>query len=222
MVGTRFSELRAFKKQFGHCKVPKHWAPNPVLGDWVSTQRTQRDKISAQRRRRLAKLGFVWQLTVMSPAITWDERFQELAIYKKRFGHCEVPPTWPENQPLAEWTRRQRGRDMKKLSAEQRRRLTDLGFCWTPRESNWEQRFGELQNFWQTHGHCNVPRRWMNDPHLRGWALRQRYRAQTLSAERVRKLDRLNFKWLGAKRGVTRSRISGRFVESSVQVGSAP
>ena len=152
----------------------------------------------------------------------WHSHHYRMEIFSILCISCIEPPEESESQPLAEWIFRQRGKDMKKLTAEQRRRLTDLGFCWTPRESNWEQRFGELQKFWQAHGHCNVPRRWMNDPHLRGSALRQRYRAQTFSAERVRKLDQLNFKWLGAKRGVTRSRISGRFIERSVHVGSVP
>jgi hypothetical protein len=210
-----FSQLAAFKKQFGHCLVPKGWKDNLTLGDWVSTQRTNRNRISPQRRRRLTKLGFVWRLIAMSPRKAWEERYQELAAFKKRFGHCEVPLNWRENSPLGLWVRRQRGRDKEHLSATQAARLTRMGFQWTRRrENNWEQRFAQLEGFHKQYGHCNVPRRWQANPGLREWSLRQRYRKETLSDHRVRKLDRLGFRWLGPRRGTGRSRVTGRFVEN--------
>ena len=43
--------------------------------------------------------------------------------------------------------------------------------------------------------------------------MRQRYRKHTLSAEREGKLDKLDFRWLGPKKGRTHSKITGRFVE---------
>jgi hypothetical protein len=162
----------------------------------------------------LEALGFEWQLKPMSPAKTWVERFQELTDFRKRFGHADVPGTWPENQPLSEWVRRQRGRDQPKLTSQQRRRLDELGFRWALRESDWEQRFSELRAFWQRHGHCDVPRQWSENPGLHGWVLRQRYRKHTLSAERISKLDELNFRWPTPEGGTIRSPITGRFVVS--------
>jgi hypothetical protein len=85
---------------------------------------------------------------------------------------------------------------------------------WTPREENWEERFYELQSFQKQYGHCKVPRNWEKSPGLRSWALRQRYRKETLSAERIQKLDRLGFRWMGPSRGKKQSRVTGRFVES--------
>lgn len=107
---------------------------------------------------------------------------------------------------------RQRGRDKAKLTPEQRRRLDELGFYWALREMNWEQRFSELGSFWEKHGHCDVPRRWPDNPGLRGWVLRQRYRKHTLRADRIRKLDGLNFRWLSVEGGTARSTTTGRFV----------
>jgi hypothetical protein len=34
--GKRFQQLREFKVQFGHCRVPQRYAANPKLGPWVS------------------------------------------------------------------------------------------------------------------------------------------------------------------------------------------
>jgi len=211
---ARFTELRAYKKQFGDCRVPKGWPPNPGLGDWVGTQRSQQKQLSADRRRRLTKLGFTWRVNLMSPMESWEERFQELVAFHQRFGHCEVPRPWPENKALAEWVRRQRGRDEGNLSVVQRQRLNEIGYRWNPRDSNWEQRFNELKSFWKANGHCNVPRDFKKNTGLRGWVLRQRYRKETLGADRVRKLDGLKFRWLGPNGGQVRSPVTGRFVEN--------
>jgi hypothetical protein len=91
---------------------------------------------------------------------------------------------------------RQRGRDKAKLTSLQKRRLEKLGFVWAVRESHWAQRFAELVAFKKQHGHCEVPRDWPKNPRLRGWVFRQRYRKDTLSAERIKKLNRLDFRWL--------------------------
>ena len=192
---THFLELQSFKKQFGNCLVPKGWPPNPGLGDWVSTQRTRRDEISSQRRRRLDRLGFVWQLVRMSPRKTWEHRIAELAVFKNKFGHCEVPSDWPENQPLAAWAARQRSRDKGRLTPAQKLRLEELGFSWAPREDHWQRRFAELVLFRQRHGHCDVPSDWAENPELGRWVLHQRYREHPLSTERIEKLHRLGFRW---------------------------
>jgi hypothetical protein len=63
------------------------------------------------------------------------------------------------------------------------------------REDNWAQRFAELVAFKKLHCHCDVPRDWPENPHLGRWVLHQRYRKHTLSAERIRKLDWLDFRW---------------------------
>ena len=36
---TRYDELKKYKNENGHCKVPKDYPPNQSLGNWVITQR---------------------------------------------------------------------------------------------------------------------------------------------------------------------------------------
>ena len=57
-----FQELKAYKDEFGDCKVPARWSINPQLGGWVSRQRSQnkRNKLSGDRVSRLDDLGFEW------------------------------------------------------------------------------------------------------------------------------------------------------------------
>jgi Helicase associated domain len=62
-----FAALLKFKRREGHCCVPVfHSEGKYKLGWWTSTQRRNRKKMSAERRARLNKLGFVWNV-LMGP-----------------------------------------------------------------------------------------------------------------------------------------------------------
>jgi hypothetical protein len=63
-----FSALLKFKRREGHCCVPTHYRNgNLKLGWWVATQRRNKKEMSAQRRERLNKLGFVWSVGFTGP-----------------------------------------------------------------------------------------------------------------------------------------------------------
>jgi Helicase associated domain len=56
-----FAALLKFKRREKHCRVPIfHNEGRIKLGWWVSTQRVRRRELSAERRVRLDKIGFVW------------------------------------------------------------------------------------------------------------------------------------------------------------------
>jgi hypothetical protein len=56
-----FAALLKFKRRKGHCRVPiLHNEGKIRLGWWVSTQRVRRLELSAERKTRLNKIGFVW------------------------------------------------------------------------------------------------------------------------------------------------------------------
>jgi hypothetical protein len=62
-----FAALLKFKRREGHCCVPIFRSEgNLKLGWWVSTQRRNRKIMSAERRARLKKIGFVWN-TYLAP-----------------------------------------------------------------------------------------------------------------------------------------------------------
>jgi hypothetical protein len=67
----------------------------------------------------------------------------------------------------------------------------------------WDQRYEELMDFKQEHGHCNVPRTWLRNPQLGTWLNTQRkqYRlsiqgeSSQMNPDRRAKLEQLGFKW---------------------------
>lgn len=99
----KFKELKAYKKEFGHCRVPPMYPLNEPLANWVISQRAQKGE-SLERTKLLDDLDFVWSVIDLN----WFNKFKELEGYKKEFGHCKVPQSYPLNQPLANWVEAQR------------------------------------------------------------------------------------------------------------------
>jgi hypothetical protein len=95
-------ELRAFKAKFGHCNVTESLAasnkPYLSLGGWCSKVRRSRRlieegkqkqvivKLSNAQIERLDAVGFQWE----SNYATFDDRIEELRVFKAKFGHCNV------------------------------------------------------------------------------------------------------------------------------------
>jgi hypothetical protein len=189
-------QLAEFKKQFGHCRVPQRWTTNRRLADWVSDQRSLRNRgrISADHERALADLGFDWDPTTTK----WEAMFLELKAFKAKYGHVNVPGNSREHVRLANWVKNQR-RDRKlgrPITVERARRLDELGFVWTfVTPTNWEEMFAELVAFKREHGHCNVPQRWPQNLKLGRWVNTQRWRSSRLTAKRKQMLTELGFVW---------------------------
>jgi len=132
-----YFELKQFKQQNGHCKVPQK---HPTLGFWVNNTRKsyKSGKLSQDRIDKLEKLGFYWGKGYPEPA-TWDSRFEELQKHHATFGHCNIPldPIPSLQTVLAKWVAEQRkqGKRLQKqkpssMTLEQYKLLDDLNFKW--------------------------------------------------------------------------------------------
>jgi Helicase associated domain len=182
-----------FKSREDHCRVPiAHIEGTFKLGTWIDTQRTERDTMSAERRKRLDAIGFVWDPLESA----WEKGFASLTKFKAREGHCRVPQRHVEGTfRLGQWVSVQRhGRDT--MSAERRQRLDAIGFVWDPYEGGWEEGFSALTTFKSREGHCRVPQRRLEGTFKLGqWVGVQRHGRDTMSAERRQRLDAIGFVW---------------------------
>ena len=103
----KLTELIEFRSANGHTLVPHTYGPNPQLARWVKRQRRQyklmqNGKTSTMTPERVAILegaGFVWD----SHEVSWREKVQELAQYRKKHGDCLVPSSYRDNPQLATW-----------------------------------------------------------------------------------------------------------------------
>ena len=122
-----------------------------------------------------------------------------LKAFKEKRGHCRVPQRFKENGRLADWVSRVRtSRNKGKLSAEQERILTELGFDWNPVRNRWDYMFDQLVEYKKEHGHTNVPQRSRKYLQLSHWIRNQRAAKRynrPIIAERGRRLDEIGFAW---------------------------
>jgi superfamily II DNA or RNA helicase len=194
--GEMFGALIAYEKAHGDGKVPKRWKENSALGHWCQRQRIVYAKgdLSSDRVQRLEQLGFVWEPL----AVAWEEMVAALTAYKNAHGDCNVPVKWIHNPELGKWCGHQRTNYKKDaLSQDRVKRLEQLGFVWDLLATAWEEMFAALRAYKETHGDCNVPWGWKDNPALGSWCNNQRttYKSKKLSPDRVRRLEQLGFVW---------------------------
>ena len=75
------------------------------------TQRYCKDNLSAERKRRLDEIGFVWDWT----DYRWEQGFTALLKFKQREGDCHVPIFHSEGDHRLGWwvsTQRRRRKEM--------------------------------------------------------------------------------------------------------------
>lgn len=199
---NKFQQLLEYKKEYGHCNVSS--THDKSLASWVQNQRTQykKSKLSEERINMLNLIGFSWY---GSTDDLWFTRYEQLKQYKSKKGDCNVPGTYEENQPLANWVNYQRrSRLYTKLSKDRIKMLNDIGFEWTapPRQNiAWNEKFQELKLYKSKHGDCNVPaakyNKYNKNQPLGYWVERQRtrYKHSTLAEERINMLNDIGFEW---------------------------
>jgi hypothetical protein len=132
--------------------------------------------------RLLDELGFSWKMRERG---TWDDSLNEIAAFKAKNAHCEIPLNYPENPKLGRFvsnTRAQRNRG--ELAPDRIAKLDALGFIWKSGRTvqvageginaAWKARFDELLWYKAKHGDCKVPTEWPDNPHLAHWVVRQR------------------------------------------------
>jgi len=83
------------------------------------------------------------------------------------------------------------------------RALESIGFAWMAHDSVWMDRYHELKDFKNQHGHCLVPARYQLNRTLGRWMNKQRVykkmnkdgKCTSLSESRTKMLDDLGFSW---------------------------
>ena len=186
-----YKALVAFKAKYGHCLVSRTYHDKSLVS-WVKYQRKNQVRLPQWRRELLDLLGFEYNPLEAD----WKEQFNGLKLYKKEHGNCNVPKIFPDDEQLGRWVARQRVDNLKKkLSTDRCAALDSIGFVWDPLEANWQNMFQQLEAYKQKHGHCNVPRKYPEDPALGGWVGRQRRFRNEIPVECQQRLESIGFDW---------------------------
>ncbi|KAG7365748.1 helicase domain protein [Nitzschia inconspicua] len=141
----------------------------------------------------------------------WGGRFQELLFFYQKHGHLLVPHSYPPNQKLAQWVKRQRHQYKRKqlghrstLTEERERQLLEVGFIFDSHRAAWHSRFETLKAFHVANGHCTIQPTLLEDgPSLSVWIKHQRRQyvllmngeKSTMTEERITALNSIGFNW---------------------------
>jgi hypothetical protein len=195
--------LRAYKEVHGHCGVPTNYEEDPALWSFVDKNRQthalwKQGKASSMNHEKiqiLNELGFIWN----ARETTWEENFDRLEAFCLEYGHCNVPPTFKQNQggaSLYNFVANQRA-DLKAdcITKDRKERLDGIGFVWNIREEQWMQCYQELAKYRKECGNCNVPAKYEKNSSLGKWVKNQRSRKTSMKPHRRKLLDQLDFEW---------------------------
>jgi hypothetical protein len=186
-----FSALQKFTASEGHARPPKkHKEDGYNLGSWVQVQRRLRYNLTPERLSRLEALpGWLWDVWVFQ----WEEGFSYLQRFTASKGHARPPFAHKEEgYNLGTWVIEQRtNRD--NLTPERLFRLEALpGWAWDGNAFQWEEGFSCLQRFTASEGHSRPPNAHKeNGYNLGQWVSRQRSDRNTLTPERITRLEAL-------------------------------
>jgi hypothetical protein len=129
-----YALLKTFAQREGHAGVPQRHTENGIrLGVWATTQRANKETLTAERRAQLEALpGWTWD----PRADDWDRGYAALKTFADREGHARVPQGHRENGiNLHNWVMVQR-RNENKLTPQRREQLEALpGWTWRIRRS---------------------------------------------------------------------------------------
>jgi hypothetical protein len=190
-------DLAAFAKNRGsencECRfqawLEKHFGEGLSVVDRRVT-RSIRELTSAQRT--LLYGGEILDLR-------WRSMYERLKQYHVDHGDADVPHKWKADPQLAVWVSNQRDRRKRGVMPDEEfALLNELGLTWQSREvGTWEDRLAEVAAFKTSHGHCDIPTVFAQNPKLGRFvnAMRTQRNRGTLSVERIAKLDEIGFVW---------------------------
>lgn len=127
-----------------------------------------------------------------------DKMLLALQVFMKKHGHCNVPTNSSDCPQLGRWVAAQRyKRRIGALCPEIASELEHMGFVWSPSDLAWDAMFQALVEFKAKHGHTDVPEQWPENTRLANWVQSQRHRHRKgkLAADRIHRLESIQFTW---------------------------
>jgi len=187
--------LIQFNDREGHCNVPQKYKEGGVrLGRWMMEQRRIKriGVLKSSRQEKMEKVGVVW---AHIHAQQWEHKFTHLLQFFEREGHCDISRNHKEEGVnLGAWLARQKNKYSKEqLDSSYQQRLEEAGVVWKVVRI-WEDYFALFVQFKEREGHCDVPRKYIeNGIKLGKWldAQKVKKRRGKLSSTRIEQLEKV-------------------------------
>jgi hypothetical protein len=190
-----YSMLHKYFLENGHSRVPsKEVFDGFKLGVWVSNQRHRGHRLSDLQIERLNELNFVW-----SP---FDESFEhgflKIKMFKAQHGHANPSSRdFFDGFKIGSWATTIRA-SKDKLSETRIKMLDDVGFLWSQRSTQWDEKYGLLCEYFKEFSNCQISQKTIYKGQALGaWLNNQKFRLKSVSGqdrlalERKKKLEAL-------------------------------
>jgi hypothetical protein len=210
-----FEKLKAYRKEYLDCCVPKRLKEDPSLGKWVANQRNldKRGKLLAHRKEKLELVDFSWSINATpakrdtsSEDEKWFVKYEALLEFHNEHGHSLVSNNYEKDKALGKWVSHQRNINKEgRMTPTRFQLLEDIDFVWhvdfaDPEASltqrQWDEMYKRLLDFKETNGHPNVPQSFTHWG-LGTWVTTQRSEARNgfMDPRRADKLNAVAFTW---------------------------
>ena len=198
-----FQRLKTYAIETGDARPPGGLkTPDGFpLGQWVSTQRKNKDTFTTERIALLESLkGWSWDPFTDN----WNEGFERLKAYAIETGDARPPKGFktPDGFTLGNWASRQRS-NKDSLTPECIAILQSLkGWSWDPITDQWNEGFERLKAYAIETGDAKplISFKTPDGFPLGQWVSVQRRNTHTLTPERKRLLESLSgWKWSASK-----------------------
>lgn len=189
-----FSNLKKYVETSGNCQVPMKYQDSKgfKLATWISTQRSNRNSISAERQALLETLeGWSWD----PRNDAWEKGFVHLRNFSEQNGDCSVARSYQtsDGYQLGVWVSNNRHK-RNAISLERRLRLEALpGWTWDAIDYAWEVGFARLREYSEVNGNSLVAEdfRSSDEYPLGSWVKTQRGRKDRMQREQQLRLEAL-------------------------------
>jgi len=185
-------DLKAYKKENGHCNVPSTYKKNTLykrVSNIRQLYKNENPYLKAEKINKLERLGFIWNTLDEN----WITFITKLKAYKKIHGHCNIPSNYKKdslgsrvNKIRTHYNKNNTHLDNKKINE-----LKKLGFSFSRHSDKWNAKYKELVSYQKENGHINPPEK----SKLRTWIDTQNSnkRKGTLSQDKEEKLNKIGF-----------------------------
>ena len=101
--------LKAFKRSFGHTRVPNTRIHHNLYKFVITTRRRYKtahtsgsdtNALTEEQIQQLEEIGFEWSVPGYR---SFDERMLDLEDFKNEFGHCNLQGSFPKHIKLSRW-----------------------------------------------------------------------------------------------------------------------
>jgi superfamily II DNA or RNA helicase len=189
-----YQALTAYVAQNGDARPPRsiRTTSGIRLESWVSQQRQKRESLSHDRIARLESLkGWSWDLRIDQ----WNDGYQALMAYVAQNGDARPLLRYKtvDGFQLGGWISIQR-QTRDSLSQDRIARLESLkGWSWDPHTDQWNDGYQALKEYVAKSGDARPPSTFRTTEgfKLGGWINRQRQSRESLSLDRIARLESL-------------------------------